>query len=129
MENANAKSLMKKTKEQLVEIILKQDGEILEFKNANEVLKSDVKTYSERCKDQLEETKKITKDKERLKEELNKANQLILGQQNGMDENASEILRLKQELDVVNKKNNNLSNACFIISGIIAIIIGVILIF
>lgn len=129
MENANAKSLMKKTKEQLVEIILKQDTEILEFKKCNEALKADVEVYSTRCKDQLEENSKVINDNKRLKEELRKANQLILDQQNGMDENASEITRLKQELNNVNKKNKKLYNLQFFLFLTIAIMLGIILMF
>lgn len=129
MENANAKSLMKKTKKELVEIILKQDDEILALKNANEALKGDVDTYSNRCNSQLEETRKIEKDNERLKEELRKANQLILDQQNGMDENTTAMEVAKQTVVDVNKKNRKLSNLCYFLLCVIAIMLGIIIIF
>lgn len=129
MENANAKSLMKKTKEQLVEIILKQDAEILEFKKCNEALKADVEVYSTRCKDQLEENSKVINDNKRLKEELRKANQLILDQQNGMDENTTAMEVAKQTVVDVNKKNRKLSNLCYFLLCVIAIMLGIILIF
>lgn len=129
MENANAKSLMKKTKKELVEIILKQDGEILELKNANEAFKNDVDIYSNRCNSQLEETRKIARDNERLKEELRKANQLILDQQSGMDENTTAMEVTKQTIADVDKKNRKLSNLCYFLLFVIAIMLGIIIIF
>lgn len=129
----NVERLMRKTKKELIEIILKQDDEILALKNANEALKDDVKTYnasfSNRCNSQLEETRKIAKDNERLKEELRKANQLILDQQSGMDENTTAMEVAKQTVVDVNKKNRKLSNLCYFLLCVIAIMLGTILIF
>lgn len=125
----NVERLMKKTKKELIEIILSQDEEILKFKNANEALKADVEVYSTRCKDQLEENSKVVNDNKILKEELRKANQLILDQQNGMDENTTAMEVAKQTITDADKKNRKLSSLCYFLLCVIAIMLGIILIF
>ena len=84
--------LMKKTKAQLVEIILRKDDEEIRLKNAYEAAKKDAEEKDETIK--------------RLNDSLNKANHNVEQHQSGMDEITSQKVAAEEAAKKFEKERN-----------------------
>lgn len=101
--------LMKKTKAQLVEIILRKDDEEIRLKNAYEAAKKDAEEKDETIK--------------RLTDSLNKANRNVEQHQAGMDEVTSQKVDAEEAAKKFENERDSARNWNYVL-GIAVIIIA-----
>lgn len=135
----NVERLMKKTKKELVEIILCKDEECnnlsnslndsvkecddlrLKLKNAIEDCEGSKKEI-DRLRNQPSADKTLVEENNKLRKYLQEANQNVLEHQETIDSLTTDKETIKDELYSVSKKNKRLSNWCGILSIIIIVL-------
>lgn len=113
--STNETGLMKKTKAQLVEIILRKDDEEIRLKNAYEAAKEEVKKSEENAK--------------RLTNDLNKANANVQQHQSGMDELTSQKVAAEDAARKFEQERNTHRNWNYVLGIAIILIVAAWIIF
>ena len=139
-------SLMRKTKTQLVEIILRKDEECnnlsnslndsvkecddlrLKLKNAIEDCECSKKKI-DRLRNQPSADKTLVEENNRLRKDLQEANQNVLEHQESIDSLTTDKETIKDELYTALKKNKRLSNWCGILYIAIIVLTILLLVF
>lgn len=142
----NVERLMKKTKKELVEIILRKDEECnnlsnslndsvkecddfrLKLKNAIEDCEGSKKEI-DRLRNQPSANESLVEENNRLRKDLQEANQNVLEHQESIDSLTTDKETIKDELYTALKKNKRLSNWCGILYIAIIVLIILLLVF
>lgn len=124
----NVQGLMKKTKKELIEIILRKDDEeknlsnsLNDFVKKCDDLQGRLNASVKDCEGMTNRINNMSAENTKLKEDLSKAHENVFQHQRGMDILTTEREEFKQKLLITEKKNQTLSGWC--IFFVIAIII------
>lgn len=127
----NVQGLMKKTKKELIEIILRKDDEeknlsnsLNDFVKRCDDLRGKLNTSVKDCEGMTSRINDMSAENNKLKEDLIKANENVFQHQRGMDTLTTEKEELERELYFVNKKKATLFTWCWIL-GAALILVGI----
>lgn len=142
----NVERLMKKTKKELVDIILRKEEECKNLSNAlNDSVKrcddlelrlknaiedcEGSKREVDRLRNQPSADKALVEENNRLRKYLQEANQNVLEHQESIDSLTTDKETIKDELYTALKKNKRLSNWCGILYIAIIVLVILLLVF
>ena len=123
----NEKSLMNKTKKELISIIDKQDDEITELKCKDKAMDENYSILMQKSNSLNDKLRISEENLKKAAETINKANDNVYQHQRGMDKIASEKAELTELNNKLNKKIKANNRLCWFLTIVIIVLLAIII--
>lgn len=123
----NEKSLMNKTKKELISIIDKQDDEITELKCKTKTTDEEHSRLMQKLNASEDKLRISEENLKKASEQINKANDNVYQHQRGMDKIASELTELTELNNKLNKKIKANNGLCWFLTIVIIVLLAIII--